>query len=129
MKGRKVIEVVCGIIYKEDKIFIARKKPDKKLACKWEFPGGEIEDDESAEEALQRELIEEIGMNVHVLECLGENPHSDNHISIKLVAFKCDFIAASYELTDHDKYEWVFKDDLGKFDLAEADVPLIGLID
>ena len=124
----KPLKVVCGIIYKKDKIFVARRKDGKPMAGKWEFPGGKVESHESEEMALKRELFEEFGMEVKVRDNLGNNIHAYSNFSINLVGYRCDFISASFQLTDHDKFEWVEKRDLINYDLAEADVPLIGLI-
>ncbi len=60
--------VSCTIIEKEGKILIARRAEDQKLAGKWEFPGGKVEDGESPEERLKRELEEEFGIQVEVGE-------------------------------------------------------------
>ncbi|MGB1518467.1 MAG: NUDIX domain-containing protein, partial [Crocinitomicaceae bacterium] len=67
--NNSIITVICGIITNaEGKIFIARRKKDKSLGGKWEFPGGKIEKDETQEECLQRELNEELNMQVKVGE-------------------------------------------------------------
>ena len=60
--------VTCAIIEKEGKILIARRALDQQLAGKWEFPGGKVEDGESPEECLKRELEEEFGIQVEVGE-------------------------------------------------------------
>jgi len=121
-------EVVCGIIYKEDKIFLARKKEGKALAGFWEFPGGKIEKNESPEEALERELNEELGMTVSVQGYLGSNLHQYSSIKIKLIAYNCLFIDATLNLIDHDEYKWVIPSDLMNYQIAPADIPLINLI-
>ncbi|MGJ1538181.1 NUDIX domain-containing protein [Sphingobacterium multivorum] len=53
-----LITVVCGIIFKDDLVLICRRKAEKSLGGYWEFPGGKVEDGESNEESLLRELIE-----------------------------------------------------------------------
>jgi len=121
-------EVVCGIIYKEDKIFIARKREGKDLAGFWEFPGGKIEKNESPEEALERELNEELGMTVSVQGYLGSNLHQYSSRKIKLIAYNCLFIDATLNLIDHDECKWVMPSDLINYQIAPADIPLINLI-
>ncbi|KAA3620285.1 MAG: (deoxy)nucleoside triphosphate pyrophosphohydrolase [Flavobacterium sp.] len=122
------IEVVCGIISSNDKIFIARRKQGKSMAGKWEFPGGKREAGESDIQALKRELREEFGMAVDILNRFGSNFHDYENFSIKLTAYNCEFIGASFNLTDHDKYAWVFPNDLIKFEFASADLPFVKLI-
>ena len=58
--------VTCAIIEKEGNVLIARRAVDQKLAGKWEFPGGKVEDGESPEECLKREIEEELGSLVEV---------------------------------------------------------------
>ncbi|WP_242131336.1 (deoxy)nucleoside triphosphate pyrophosphohydrolase [Aestuariivivens marinum] len=123
-----MIRVVCGVIYKRDKFLITRRKPGIALEGKWEFPGGKIKDSETGLEALKRELLEELGMQVEVLGKIGSNIHHYPNFSIELIAYKCTFIEASFKLTDHDAYEWISKVDISNFDLADADKPFIDLI-
>jgi len=121
-------EVVCGIIYKEDKIFIARKKKGKSLAGFWEFPGGKIEKNESPEEALERELNEELGMSISIKDYLGSNHHEYSSKKIKLIAYNCIYIDATLNLIDHDEFKWVMPSDLINYQIAPADIPLIKFI-
>ena len=123
-----LINVVCGIIKKDAKIFIARRAKHESMAGKWEFPGGKVENFETETQALKRELNEEFGMKVEVDEYLGSNIHTYHNFRIKLIAYKCEFISASFELTDHDKFEWISKENLNNYDLTEADIPIIDLI-
>ena len=121
----EMIEVVCGIIKKGDKIFIAKKRKEKSLAGYWEFPGGKIENFESAEEALKRELYEELGMKVKVLNRVTTNMHNYDEFQVNLIAYLCEFREASYEMTDHDQYAWIYKKEFKNYKMAPADLPII----
>jgi len=124
-----MLKVLCGIIQnQEGQVFIARRKPGKSMAGKWEFPGGKLEENETEQDCLQRELLEELGMRVRVGEKLGENEHHYTNFSIRLITYHCEIISATYELTDHDVYEWVAPDRLSEFELAAADLPFVDLI-
>ena len=123
-----MIKVVCGIIRQEDKIFICRRRKGKSLAGYWEFPGGKIEDGEKPEESLVRELMEELGMEVHVGQFLGSSQHDYGSFKIELMAYECVLLAYNGVLTDHDRFEWVSLVEVGKFNFAPADVPLLQLI-
>jgi 8-oxo-dGTP diphosphatase len=120
----KITTVTCAIIEKEGKILIARRAIGQKLAGKWEFPGGKVEDGESPEECLKRELEEEFGIKVEVGEFITSNKHHYDHISIELLAFQVKFISGEFTLTDHDTIEWVVPEELLNYDLAAADVPI-----
>ena len=63
-----MIKVVCGIIFKDQKIFICRRNPEASLGGYWEFPGGKIEEGEDHRESLKRELMEELLMDVEIEE-------------------------------------------------------------
>ncbi len=124
-----MVKVLCGIITNsEGQIFLARRKPGKSLAGKWEFPGGKLEEGESEPECLKRELLEELGMEVIVHQRVGENLHQYPTFQIRLIGYRCELVSATYALTDHDAYEWVKRDEIMEYDLAEADVPLVGML-
>ncbi len=124
----KIIKVVCGIIWQGDNFFIARRKPEKSLGGYWEFPGGKIEATESPEQALERELIEELGMSVSVGEYFYTNIHNYESFSIELIAYHAKFISSSFILTDHDAYEWINPKDRSNYKFAPADIPILNLL-
>lgn len=121
----KTIKVVCGVIWQDDKVFIAKRKPEKSLGGYWEFPGGKIEENELPELALERELEEELGMVVKVLDYIGQNIHQYENIAIELIAYKCEFISASFQLIDHDEFQFVNPAELNSIKMAQADTFLI----
>lgn len=116
--------VVCGIIFKEDKILLCRRKPEKSLGGYWEFPGGKVESHESENEALIRELREELAMKVEICKHFKTIIHQYEQMQIELIAYTCKFIQADFILTDHDEIKWVGKRELLSFNLAPADVPI-----
>lgn len=119
------VKVVCGIIYNDQKIFIARRKKGKSQAGLWEFPGGKVEIDESHKSALKRELSEEFGMEVEVRKYVDSHIHKYSHITIELIAYECQFIEASFRLTDHDAVEWVSPSCLQAYSFTAADIPFV----
>jgi len=119
-----IIKVVCGIIFKDEKIFLCRRNSKKTLAGYWEFPGGKIESEEVAVDALSRELYEELGMKVRIIEHFKTVVHHYDTFTIELIAYVCQFQEANYMLTDHIMYEWVNKRELNKWNLAPADIPI-----
>ncbi|MBL7912255.1 MAG: (deoxy)nucleoside triphosphate pyrophosphohydrolase [Bacteroidia bacterium] len=124
----KTVKVVCGIIQKDGKIFIARRKPEKSMGGYWEFPGGKIEKSEDEEQALKRELKEELGMAVLVGKRIGQNTHKYETITIELIAYECEFISASFQLTDHDEYNFVNPENLINFNIAPADMFFLDIL-
>ena len=120
-----MIRVVCGVIYKDDKILLTRRKKGKFLEGYWEFPGGKVEKEETDTIALKRELKEELGLEISELNYFSENKHDYNTFSIHLVAYKCTALDDPKKLVDHDKFEWVMVNEIGDFNLADADRPLL----
>lgn len=120
-----MIRVVCGIIYKDNKILLTRRKKEKSMGGFWEFPGGKVEDGESDKDALKRELKEELNLEVYDLDFSSENTHNYDKFVIHLMGYKCKAKLDPGKLTDHDKYEWVGVSELREYNLAEADRPLL----
>lgn len=119
-----IVRVVCGIIFKEDKILLCRRKAEKSLGGYWEFPGGKVEAYENEIQALQRELKEELSISVESISHFNTSIHQYENVQIELIAYGCQFIQADFVLVDHDEIQWVEKAKLLSFNLAPADVPI-----
>lgn len=124
----KSIKVVCGIIWKDGQVLIARRKPEKSLGGYWEFPGGKLEAGEDAEAALIRELKEEMGMTLNNLRYYGSHIHQYDSFSIELLAYECDFVNATFELTDHDEIAFIVPKELADYKFAPADVYFVNTL-
>ncbi|MCS6903073.1 MAG: A/G-specific adenine glycosylase [Candidatus Bipolaricaulota bacterium] len=82
-------EVAVGVIWRENKIFIARRPDHGLLGGLWEFPGGKRQGDEPLERTLMREIAEETGMRVHRVRPLTVIEHGYSHFSVTLHVFEC----------------------------------------
>ena len=109
------------MLVKDDKIIIAKRGPDDKLAHKWEFPGGKIEINETSEQCLKREMKEEFDIDVSVGEYLGSSIYHYDHISIELLAYRTYWEEGEISLKDHDDFKWISLEQLTEFDFAPAD--------
>lgn len=123
-----MINVVCGIIFKDGLILLARRKKGKSLEGFWEFPGGKLEKKESEIIALKRELREELGIDIYDEERIGINLHDYDTFKIKLIAYRCKTKSFPTKFNDHDKVEWVDKKDIADYKLADADKPFIKML-
>jgi mutator protein MutT len=123
-----MIKVVAAIIRKGDNVLIAHRASHKSLPGKWEFPGGKVEDGENEKDALKRELYEEFSVETEVMDFVGSNIHHYDDFSIELSAFKVNIVCGNLTLTDHDMIAWVNSENLGNYDIAEADIPLTKLV-
>jgi 8-oxo-dGTP diphosphatase len=119
-----MIDVVAGIIIDGNNVLIARRAAHKIFPGKWEFPGGKIEKSEKPESALRRELKEEFDIKTKVNEHFKTVEYSYEDFDIRLISYFAKYISGTFNLTDHDKINWVEIPRLLDFDLAGADVPI-----
>ncbi|MDO6354630.1 (deoxy)nucleoside triphosphate pyrophosphohydrolase [Caloramator sp. CAR-1] len=115
--------VTAAIIIDNDRVFIARRK-DGNIKGKWEFPGGKLEENETYEECLKREIYEELKMNIEIIKPFEEVVHEYDNGKIKLISFLVKPLSYDYKLSVHDDARWVSIDDLLNYDLAPADIPI-----
>lgn len=117
--------VTCAILARNGKLLIARRPAADKLANKWEFPGGKVEDRETPEACLARELLEELGIEVRVGALLGENVHYYGDGAIRLLAYRTFWEAGELKAQVHDEIRWVSLQELDHYDFAPADLPFV----
>lgn len=117
-----MIEVVAGIIYKDDKFLIAQRNFKKSQGGLWEFPGGKVEKNEAYEDALKREIKEEFNSDIEVVEYVGEKVHHYPEKDIKLIFYKAKLISKEIELLEHEDYCWITKQEKDKFEFSGADI-------
>ena len=119
------IKVTCALIHKDDKILIVQRGREMKFPFKWEFPGGKIEQNETAEDCILREIFEELNINIRIKKKLDSNIHNYPNFSIELIPFVADYIDGTINLSEHSKYLFIDKSDLPNFDWTEADIPIV----
>ena len=96
------------------------------MPLKWEFPGGKIRDDETAEECLRRELEEELGVRVRVGAALAPSTHRYPDFTITLYPFLCTILAGDVALHEHVEIAWMKPHGLSELDWADADRSVVG---
>jgi len=119
-----MITVTAAILFKGNKIFLARRNSEIKHAGKWEFPGGKMEQGESGEQCLSREIREEFSINITVDDFFAESIHEYEHAKIRLLAYHITWVSGKMDPKDHDRIAWVSPDKLLEFDLLPADIPI-----
>ena len=122
-------KVTAAILVKDGKILIAKRKADDRLASRWEFPGGKVEQSETPQACLKREMLEEFGIKVSVVRFLGESIYHYDHGSIKLLAYLTSWQSGKMASNDHADYRWVSADQLPAYDFAPADIPFVKKIE
>jgi 8-oxo-dGTP diphosphatase len=116
--------VTAAIIQDGEKYFITRRGPAEKLAGFWEFPGGKVEENETLQDCLKRELKEELGIDANVGAELTSSDYIYEHGSIRLAALTATIVNGRPTLTVHDKYDWLRPAEILKLKLAPADIPI-----
>lgn len=128
----KTIEVVAGIILDErGRIFCVQRGESSKpyISKKWEFPGGKLEAGETREEALIRELKEELRIDVDPFEFVITIDHPYPDFRLIMHSFKCRILSDKEpELTEHLQSKWLIPSDLDVLDWAAADVPIVEVL-
>ena len=120
-----IVKVTAAILVKDNRIIIAKRGPNDRLAHKWEFPGGKVEINETPEQCLKREMKEEFDINVSVGEYLGSSIYNYSHISIELMAYRAYWKDGEIHLNDHDDFKWISLEQLAEFDFAPADLVFV----
>ena len=121
-----MLKVVAALIMKDGKILIAKRSTgNKDVIGKWEFPGGKVEENETEEQAIEREIKEEFDILVRAEKFITNVISKDKKSEIDLKLYLCKYIDGKIKLNDHSDYKWVDKDDILDYDLADLDVELV----
>lgn len=123
--GLNVVSVVCGIIERGDLFLAALRGPAQSNANLWEFPGGKVCSSETAEAALQRELREELGIEVSVTTPLPSHTFTYPWITIELTPFICTLVHGEPRPREHAEIRWVTLQEAQVLQWAPADVAVV----
>ncbi|UKJ44363.1 (deoxy)nucleoside triphosphate pyrophosphohydrolase [Lysinibacillus sp. ACHW1.5] len=123
---KKTIHVVGAIIENEQQeIFCALRNPQMVLANYWEFPGGKIEQGETPEQALYREILEEFNCLIQVGKLVAVTLHEYEQFSVHLETYKASIIKGTPQILEHAEARWVPRNQLLDLPFAPADLPSI----
>ena len=117
--------VVAAILFNDNKVLIAQRAINDPLAGYWEFPGGKIEQGETPEDSLIREMQEEFCIDIEVGEFFGSSLFTYNKGTIRLLAYTCRWAGGEIRSTVHHDYAWTTIDELDQYVFAPADRPLV----
>lgn len=123
---RRKVSVVGAVIFNgKNEILCALRSPTMSLPSCWEFPGGKIDKGETPQEALVREIKEEIGCLITVGEQIEEVEHEYTDIIVHLVTYKSFIESGVPEALEHRELKWVNVKNLTKLNWAPADLPTV----
>ena len=123
----KQIEVVAAIIRKDDKIF-ATQRGYGEWKDWWEFPGGKMEVGETPEEALKREIREELSTEINVDELLCTVEYDYPKFHLTLHCYLCSLLTGAPHLNEHEAAKWLTKDELYSVKWLPADLEVVDKI-
>jgi len=118
--------IVIGVIRKDGKLLITKRKEEGLLGGLWEFPGGKIQKGESGEIACIREIREETSLNVKIDKYLTHVRHAYSHFKIEVDVYICDYIHGDVNLSCPVDYRWVSVLELDRFPFPKANHKFLG---
>ena len=122
---KPVIQVVGAAIINENGEVLCAQRGYGSLIGKWEFPGGKVENGESDEAALAREIKEELNIKVEVGELIDENYKEYKDKNVNLKVYRCKYVSGEINDTEHQALGWKKPSEMENLDWAEADEPIV----
>lgn len=130
MKENKHLNVVCAVVRDGEKYLCTQRlrRGPAYTAEHWEFPGGKVKEGEGNEEALRREIKEEMNWDIYVGDCIGSIEHEYPDFTITLTAYDCMARDNNFRLLEHIDAKWLTKEEMPLLTWTDADRRLIDLI-
>ena len=116
--------VSAALIEQRGEFLIARRSAQDTLGGFWEFPGGKVEKGETLQECLEREILEELGVESTAGDEVCKSVYKYEHGAFEIIAIKTTLKSSNFNLSSHDKIEFVKKERLLDFKLLPADIPI-----
>lgn len=120
----KTVRVVAAVIRKDNKIF-ATQRGYGEFKDGWEFPGGKIEEGETPEQALAREIKEELDTEIQVGKLIDTIEYDYPKFHLSMDCFWCEIMQGGLELKEHEAARWLSKEELYSVDWLPADVGVV----
>ena len=120
--------VVVGVIHKDGRILIDKRRPEGLLGGLWEFPGGKKKPRESLEAALQREVREELGIQIGVRRFLMAVDHAYSHLRVRLHVFECEHVSGRPRCMSCTAFKWVRLEELDRYAFPAANKKIISAL-
>lgn len=125
----KIVRVVAAVIKskneKDQPIIFATQRGYGDFKGGWEFPGGKIEEGETPEEALKREIREELDTEISVGELIHTIEYDYPTFHLSMDCFWCEIVSGELVLKEHEAARWLTKDELGEVEWLPADITLV----
>ena len=126
--SKKIIHVVAAAIAKDGKIFCAQRPEGKSLGGFWEFPGGKLEAGESPEQALIREIQEELNSEIEIISFVNEASYDYDFGTVVMKTYHAKLLSGKLELLEHQNSTWLAPHELKSLNWAPVDRPAVELL-
>ena len=123
----RVVRVVAAIVESEGRYLVTRRQAGVHMAGLWEFPGGKVDATETDEQALRREMAEELGVDVGVEDLCLSTSHEYPDRTVTLYFYRCSLAGAPMPLLGQEM-RWATREDLRGLEFPPADRDLIALL-
>ncbi len=117
------IHVVGAAIMNGCSVLAAKRSKFMYPPFKWEFAGGKVEEGESHQQALEREIMEELGVSIRVKDFVADGISEEDDIKIFLHVYEAEILSGNPLPKEHSELVWVEIDRLGEYDWADPDIP------
>ena len=125
----KSVDVVAGLILQEELLLVCQRKENATFPLKWEFPGGKVEKAETAEDALRRELKEELDIEADKFSELFRYKHKySDKLAVNLRFYQVDSFTGVLTNIAFQRFKWAKIDELSGMDFLAGDLPLVNLL-
>jgi len=123
----KPIQVVAAVIIRDDKTLCVQRGKHIRdyVSLKWEFPGGKIEPGEDREQALRREILEELDVAIEKPEYFMTVEHTYPDFHLVMRAYTCSILKGEPVLKEHVALQWLPVEELDQLNWAAADIPIV----
>ena len=120
-----VLKVTCAIIFYNEKILVVQNSSDSDHPFQWEFPGGKIKIEETSENCIKREIIEELEIEIEICQEMYSVEFDYGFKQIVLIPFLCSIKNGEIKLNEHNAFKWININELDEIDFSDADKKLI----
>ena len=120
-----ITKVTCALIEQYGRVLVTQRSETMPQAMLWEFPGGKIEEGESEEDCLVREIQEELNLSITPLKRLTPVLQTYGDKTIELIPYICQYNKGAIKLVEHRSYHWVTPLDLTTYNWCPADIPIM----
>src|SRR5512139_3315133 len=118
---RRLIRVVAAVIQKNERYLITQRRPNAVLPLMWEFPGGRVEEGEQDADALRREVLERLGVEIEVGQLISFVSHPYEHYTVDLHLYECKLKSENLHAKAVNDFKWVTSSEFDQYTFTPAD--------